>query len=226
MKDTVLIRLLELQDLKYRDFQSRLMPDISKENIIGVRTPLLRSMAKELNGTPEAETFLQILPHRYFDENQLHSFLISLNKNFDSCIEQTELFLPYIDNWATSDQLSPKIFKKHKPELMEHIRKWLKSDRTYTLRFGTGMLMEHFLDEDFRPEILELAASVHSSEYYVNMMTAWFFATALTKQYDATLPYITQRRLDTWVHNKTIQKAIESYRISDAQKTLLRQMKA
>ena len=218
-------RLFELQDTAYRDFQVKLIPGKSSDVMIGVRTPELRKLAKEYIKHPEIGLFLENLPHAYFDEDQLDAFIISEMKDFDSCLEQTKRFLPYIDNWATCDQLSPKVFKKHKPELVSCCREWIVSEKTYTVRFGIGMLMQHFLDEDFDPSYPELVASVRSEEYYINMMIAWYFATALAKQYETTLPFIENRRLATWTHNKAIQKAIESYRITSEQKEYLRSLK-
>lgn len=223
--DDIKQRLYELQDFPYRDFQSRLLPTVPPETIIGIRTPVLRKLAKELMKTQEITEFLWDLPHQYFDENQLHAFLICEMKDFEECMEETERFLPFIDNWATCDQLSPKAFKKHKQELLPAVEKWIASGETYTIRFGIGMLMQHFLDDDFAPEYPELVAAVRSEEYYVNMMAAWYFATALAKQYDAVLPYIREQRLSPWTHNKTIQKAIESSRISPEQKAYLRDLK-
>ncbi len=215
-------QLFDLQDKAYADFQSKLLPTVSHETVIGVRTPDLRKMAKQICKTPAAQEFMQALPHRYFDENQLHAFILSEEKDFDTCIAELEQFLPYVDNWATCDQLSPRCFKKHTTELLSYIRRWMKSTHTYTIRFGMGMLMRYYLDGEFKPEFLEWVASIKSDEYYIRMMQAWFFATALTKQWDSTLPYIEQHRLHPWMHNKTIQKAIESYRITDEQKALLR----
>lgn len=218
-------QLFSMQDLKYRDFQSKLISTLDPESIIGVRTPQLRALAKEIAKSDTADPFLSDLPHRYFEENQLHSFIICGIKDYSECIRRLEIFLPYVDNWATCDQLSPKVFKKYRNDLIRYIPDWLDSDRTYTVRFGIGMLMEHYLDEDFCAEYLEMAASVRSDEYYVNMMTAWYFATALAKQYDAVLPFLTKQRLDTWTHNKTVQKAIESYRITPDQKEYLRTLR-
>ena len=218
-------QLFAMQDINYREFQVKLIPTVDPEKVIGVRTPQLRKFAKELTKDPEAESFLEDLPHEYFDENQLHAFLISEIKDFDSCILKTERFLPQIDNWATCDQLSPKVFKKHRPELLEYIKRWIKSEDTYIIRFAIGMLMQHFLDEDYREEYPELVSSVSSEEYYVNMMIAWYFATALAKQYDSVLPFIESGRLDPWTHNKAIQKAAESFRITPEQKTYLRTLK-
>lgn len=218
-------QLYVLQDKDYGDFQRKLIPTLAAETIIGVRTPALRQLAKTLRGTPEADAFLSELPHEYFEENQLHAFLISLEKDFDRALQETDRFLPYVDNWATCDQLSPKVFRKDKAALRTVIYWWLASNRPYTVRFGLGMLMEHFLDADFTPEVLEMAASVHREDYYVRMMQAWFFATALAKQYDAALPYLEQRRLNAWVHAKTIQKAVESYRITPEQKAYLKTLR-
>jgi 3-methyladenine DNA glycosylase AlkD len=219
-------RLFELQDLKYKEFSSKLMPTVNPETVIGVRTPDLRKLAKEVSKTPVAWEFLKILPHKYYEENNLHGFLIETIKDYDAAIAAVDAFLPYIDNWATCDLMSPKVFKKHLPELYEKIKVWLKSDKTYTVRFGIGMLLGFYLDEQFRPDMLELVAGVRSDEYYINMMIAWYFATALAKQYDAALPYIQNQRLEKWTHNKAIQKAIESYRISDESKAYLQTLKA
>lgn len=221
----ILSRLFELQDTAYRDFQSKLTPSVAPELFIGVRTPILRSLAKELKGSPEADTFLHTLPHKYYEENNLHSFLICLIKDYDKAIEETDRFLPYVDNWATCDQMSPAIFKKHREKLYIKTAEWLASGKTYTIRFGIEMLMSHFLDESFQPSVLERVAQIRSEEYYVNMMIAWFFATALAKQYYPALPYIVEHRLDTWTHNKAIQKAIESNRITPEQKEYLRTLK-
>ena len=223
--DKIRNQLMDLQDPDYRDFQVRLLPTFAPENVIGVRTPALRKLAKELATDPGIDVFLMDLPHRYFDENQLHAFIISETKDFEECAEQTERFLPYVDNWATCDQLSPKVFRKHRAELLPRIRRWISSEKTYTIRFGIGMLMQHFLEEDFDPACPELVASVRSEEYYVNMMIAWYFATALAKQYDAVLPYLQERRLSPWTHNKTIQKARESFRITKEQKEYLNSLK-
>lgn len=217
--------LFDLQDIKYRDFQAKLIPGIETEMMIGVRTPALRKLAKRLYREEDISGFLDTLPHEYFDENQIHAFLISEEKDFEKCIEQVERFLPYIDNWATCDQLSPKVFKKHRNDLLSHIQNWIASKHVYTVRFAIGMLMQHFLDEDFDPSYTEIVASLRSDEYYVNMMIAWYFATALAKQYEAALPYLEERRLDVWTHNKTIQKAVESYRITEEQKEYLKSIK-
>ncbi len=217
--------LFAMQDTKYRDFQAKLLPNVRAEAIIGVRTPALRDMAKEFGKREDVFDFLRALPHMYFDENQLHAFIISGIKDFRTCLAETERFLPYVDNWATCDQLSPGVFKKHRPELLEAIRGWIGSGQTYTVRFGIGMLMEHFLDRDFNAAYPEMVAEVRSEAYYVRMMAAWYFATALAKQYDAVLPFIRERRLDPWTHNKAIQKALESRRISPEQKEYLRALK-
>jgi len=218
-------RLLSMQDEAYKEFHCKLMPTIDSDTVIGVRVPMLRKLAKELYGTAEAEAFLSELPHKYYDENNLHAFLIAQIKDYNSCIAEVERFLPYINNWATCDGLSPKIFKKHLPELLEHIKVWLASDETYIVRFAIGMLMQFYLDDAFDLQYSDMVAAVKSEEYYVNMMIAWYFATALAKQYDAVLPYLEKNKLDIWTHNKTIQKAIESYRITDDQKKYLRGLK-
>lgn len=225
VEENIRKRLFDLQDLKYRDFQCKLMPTVDPETVIGVRTPDMRKLAKEFSKTPETADFLKILPHTYYEENNLHGFLIETLEDYDQVIEAIDAFLPYVDNWATCDLMSPKVFKKHLPELYEKIRDWLKSGRTYTVRFGIEMLMSFYLDEHFQSEMLDLVAGVKSQEYYVNMMIAWYFATALAKQYDATLPVIQEQRLEKWTHNKAIQKATESYRISDEQKDYLRTLK-
>ena len=225
VEKTVQARLFELQDLKYRDFSSKLMPTVDPETVIGVRTPELRKFAKAFVKTPEAAEFLQILPHKYYEENNLHGFLIENMRDYDQVVAALDAFLPYVDNWATCDLMRPKVFQKHLPELREQIPIWMVSTHTYTIRFGIEMLMTFYLDEQFQPEYLDWVAAVRSGEYYVNMMVAWYFATALAKQYDATLPYIQQQRLEPWTHNKAIQKSIESYRITDEQKSYLRNLK-
>ncbi|WP_035790411.1 DNA alkylation repair protein [Butyrivibrio sp. FC2001] len=217
--------LFKLQDEKYRDFQVKLIPGKDTDTMIGVRTPDLRKYAKTLGKNDKIEDFLNNLPHKYFDEDQLHAFIISEMKDYGKCMEETEKFLPYVDNWATCDQMSPKIFKKHKTELLEAITEWIKSDKTYTIRFSIGMLMQHFMDEDFDVAYPEMVAGVRSEEYYVNMMIAWYFATALAKQYETILPFIEGKKLDTWTHNKAIQKSVESYRITPEQKDYLRSLK-
>lgn len=217
--------LFAKQDIKYRDFQAPLFPNIDKERMIGVRTPELKKLAKELFGSELANKFIETLPHRYFDENQLHAFLISLIKDYKTCLKEVERFLPYIDNWGTCDQLSPKVFAKHKEELVVDIKRWIKSKHTYTVRFAIGMLLGLYLDESFKEDYLELVSGVKSDEYYINMMIAWYFATALAKQYDSTIKYIEDKQLDSWVHNKTIQKAVESYRITNEQKAYLKSLK-
>lgn len=217
--------LFSLRDEKFAAFQARLIPNVAPERIIGVRTPALRKLAKTLRGSGEAEEFLKALPHEFFEENNLHAFLLCEMKDFDACVQAVEDFLPYVDNWATCDQMSPGVFRKNKQALLPYIRCWIASERCYTRRFGTGMLMSHFLDEDFREEYLSLVSDIRSEEYYVNMMIAWYFATALAKQYEAALPYLENRRLAPWVHNKAIQKAVESFRVSDGHKTYLKTLK-
>ena len=228
IKDRIREELFSLQDKKYREFQAKLIPTVDPETVIGVRTPQMRKLAKRLykeTDPEELEAFMKELPHKYFDENQLHAFLISEEKDYDRCVAQINDFLPYIDNWATCDQLSPKVFKKHRGELLNNIKEWINSDRTYTIRFGIGMLMQHFLDDDFDPAYPETVAQVRSEEYYVNMMIAWYFATALAKQYDTAITYIEGQKLDVWTHNKAIQKARESYRVTPEQKEYLKTLK-
>ena len=217
--------LVSLQDEGYRDMQITIIPTVDPDSIIGVRTPALRALAKELSKREDIDTFLNDLPHKYFEENQLHAFILSGMKDAAKAIELVDKFLPFVDNWATCDQMSPKVFKKHKDLLLEYTDKWIKSDLTYVKRFGIGMLMEHFLDEDFKTTYLTKVSKIRSDEYYVNMMIAWYFATALAKQYDATLPYIEKQKLDIWTHNKSIQKAVESYRITPEQKDYLKTLK-
>lgn len=217
--------LMELKDEEYANFHRKLIPNIPPEKVIGVRTPVLRKLAKRISRESFCKDFLNELPHSYYDENQLHGFIISDIKDFDVCIEELETFLPFIDNWATCDQTSPKIFKKRKEDLLPYIYKWLDSDHTYTIRFGIGMLMQHFLDEAFATEYLDMVSGIQSEEYYVNMEIAWYMATALAKQWDATIPYIEQGKMDVWVHNKTIQKARESYRITKEQKEYMKGLK-
>ena len=223
--DEIRETLFQLQDKEYRDFQYRLIPTVDPENIIGVRTPALREYAKKLARREDVTVFLSDLPHRYFDENQLHAFIISEIRDYGRCIAEVQRFLPCVDNWATCDQLSPKAFRKHKSELLACVREWLESPETFTVRFAVGMLMQHFLDEAFDPEYPGLVAGIRSNEYYVRMMAAWYFATALAKQYDAVLPYLEEKRLPPWTHNKTIQKAIESYRVPPEHKAYLRSLK-
>lgn len=226
-------RLWELQDSDYRDFHSKLIPNVDKNLIIGVRTPELRSYAKELlRGAKkdsavqtEINEFLAELPHRYYDENNLHAFLLEGIKDYESCLAAVNRFLPYVDNWATCDMMSPKVFARHPGELEAAVKDWLASSDTYTVRFGIGVLMRYFLDEHFDARYLEQAAQTCCEEYYINMMVAWYFATALAKQYEQTLPFLEEQRLPVWTHNKAIQKAIESRRITPEQKAYLRTLK-
>lgn len=225
LTDEIREELFRLQDPEYRDFQSRLIPTMSTDRMIGVRTPELRKFAKELGKRPDKDEFLEDLPHRYYDEDQLHAFLLSEMKDYGECLSAVERFLPFVNNWATCDQMSPWVFRKHRTELLKPIRDWLVSEQPYTVRFGVGMLMEHYLDGDFDLAYPEMVARLRSDEYYVNMMIAWYFATALAKQYDAVLPFLEEQRLDDWTHNKAIQKAIESRRITPEQKAYLRGLK-
>ncbi len=225
LSDEIRSELFRLQDVQYRNFNCGLIPTVAPDTVIGVRTPAMRKYAKQLVGLDGIEEFLRDLPHRYFDENQLHAFIISEMKDYSRCMEELCLFLPYIDNWASCDQLSPKIFKKHRTELLIHIKEWLSSADEYTVRFAIGMLMEHFLDEDFDISYPELVAGIRSDKYYVNMMIAWYFATALAKQYVSVLPYIEARRLNDFAHAKAIQKSVESRRITSEQKAYLRTLR-
>lgn len=215
-------RLFELRDSEYAEFQGKLIPNIEKENIIGVRVPVLRKLAKEYAKDEESAYFLDSLPHKYYDENMLQGLMISEMKNYDECIAKTNQFLPNVDNWAVCDIMSPKIFAKNKDLLLIQVKRWIKSKDTYTCRFGLGMLMRHFLDDDFKPEYLMLASGVKSEEYYVKMMVAWFFATALAKQWESAIIYLENGSLDRWTNNKTITKACESYRITHEQKIYLK----
>lgn len=218
-------KLFEMQDLEYKAFHSKLMPTIDEDKIIGVRIPVLRKFSNEFAKSDDAKKFIRDLPHTYYEENNLHAFLIEKTKYFQEAVKLTEDFLPYIDNWATCDSFSPKVFKNHKDEILVFAKKWMKSEHTYTVRYGIGVMMRYFLEEDFKEEYLELVASVKSGEYYVNMMIAWYFATALAKQYESAVMYIREKRLDTWVHNKAIQKAVESYRVPNETKEYLKTLK-
>ena len=217
--------LFALRDGEYGDFNAKLIPSIDRRRVIGVRTPELRAMAKRLHGTAQAEKFLRALPHEYFEENQLHAFLLEYERDYSALIAALDAFLPYVDNWATCDQMNPKSLGRNKEALLAKIREWLTSGRCYTVRYAIGQLMRWYLDADFKPEYADIVAAVRSEEYYVRMMAAWYFATALAKQYDAVLPYFTERKLDAWTHNRAIQKAVESYRVSDEHKTALRRLK-
>lgn len=217
--------LFAMREPEYAEFQRRLIPNIPPATIVGVRVPKIRALAKRVSRTMEAEAFLDELPHKTFDENLLHGMLVAEMKDFDRCLEAVDRFLPFIDNWAVCDTLSPKVFKKGKERLLEKVRGWVSSEHEYTCRFGIGMLLTYFLDEDFETELLTIPASISSDAFYVRMMISWFFATALAKQWDATIPYITENRLAPWILNKTIQKAIESRRISDERKAFLREFK-
>lgn len=216
-------QLIKMQDLEYKTFHSKLIPTINPDSIIGIRTPILRAFAKQIKNN--ADDFLTDLPHRYYEENNLHAFLISEVREFDKCIELLDEFLPFVDNWATCDGIRPKCFKRNKAKLLLQIERWIKSDCVYTVRFAIEMLMTHFLDDDFEERYLSLVSSVKSDEYYINMMIAWYFATALAKRWESTVVYLEENLLSLWVHNKTIQKAIESYRITAEQKQYLRKLK-
>lgn len=217
--------LFNMQDITYRDFHSRLIPNIEKDRVIGIRTPILRKFAKEYAKTDDAQKFIRELPHYYYEENNLHMMIITGIKDYDTCVIEIERFLPYIDNWATCDLPVPKCFYKNKEKLLDNVISWIKSDDTYTIRYGIETLMSIYLDDAFESSYPRLVSEVISDEYYVNMMIAWYFATALAKQWEAVIPYIEEKRLPEWVHKKTIQKAVESYRITDEQKKYLRTLR-
>lgn len=223
--EEIISRLLSLRDPDNAAFQQKLTPGLDAEVFLGVRVPLLRKLAAELTKNGLREPFLDELPHFYYEENLLHSILLSREKDFRVCMERIEAFLPYIDNWAVCDTLRPKVFARHRAELLPAVKAWIRSSETYTVRFGLDTLMSEYLDGDFSPELPELAASVESEEYYVRMMVAWYFATALAKQWDAVIPYMEQHRLCQWTHRKTIQKATESFRITEEQKSYLRSLR-
>lgn len=227
MKEDIKKRLFALQDTQYKAFHSKLVPNINADKIIGVRTPELRKLAKEYAKNKQIDDFLASAEHDYYEETNLHGFIISETKDYDQCIKELDRFLPVVDNWATCDLLSPKVFKQKKnhERLIEDIKRWMSSDQPYTVRFGIEMLMSYFLDDDFKPEYLQWVAKEKGEHYYIKMMVAWFFATALAKQWDAAIPFIEQKTMDKWVHNKAIQKAVESYRITDSQKAYLRTLK-
>lgn len=218
-------KLFEMQDKGYRDFQAKLIPTVDRKRIIGIRTPMLRKFAKEFGSNGEAGMFLKVLPHQYYEENNLHGLLIEQIRDYEKCLEELERFLPFIDNWATCDMLAVRVVKKHLDVFIGEIYRWMESDETYTIRFGISMLMRYYLEEEFKPEYPEKVAAVRSKEYYVNMMRAWYFATALAKQYEQVLPFLEERRMDVWTHNKTIQKAVESYRITPEQKKYLKTLR-
>lgn len=218
-------KLFEMQDLQYKAFHSKLMPTVNPDKIIGIRVPMLRKFAKEFSKTDEAGRFMKELPHSYYEEDNLHAFLIEQINDYEKTVEELNRFLPYVDNWATCDGLSPKIFAKHTDKLIGQTDIWLDSKQTYTMRFAMNMLMKFYLDENFKVECLEKVATVRSDEYYIKMMQAWYFSTALAKQWDSAVLYLTENKLDNWVHNKTIQKAVESYRITPEQKAYLKKLK-
>ena len=221
----IIDKLMKVKDDKYKEFQAKLVPNISSDTIIGIRTPDIRNIAKELFISGEYETFLNDLPHKYYEENLIHFFIISMIKDFDTCIKEVEKFLPYVDCWPVSDQASPKSFKKNHDKLLPYIKKWIKSKHIYTARFGIRMLMNEYLGDDFKKEYLDLVVSVKSDDYYLKMMVVWYFATALAKRYDETIPYIENHKLDEWVHKKAIQKAIESFRVTDEHKEYLKTLR-
>ena len=218
-------KLFALKDETYKEFQTKLVPNISKDSIIGVRTPDLRNLAKEIFKSEYKNKFLNTLPHKYYEENILHFFIISLIKNYDCCVSKVNKFLPYVDCWPVSDQASPKVFKKNHIKLIQDIKRWISVDHVYTKRFGIRMLMNEFLDDDFSEEYLELVSRVKGEDYYLKMMVSWYFATALAKKYDSAIKYLENHMLDSWVHAKTIQKAIESFRVSDEHKEYLKKLR-
>ena len=218
-------KLFSLSDEKYREFSSKLMPTVDKNKVMGVRTPTLRKFCSELYKSAGYEDFMRDLPHRYYEEDNLHALLIDKIKDFDECVSEIERLLPYIDNWATCDMLRPKALKKDPQKLLKFIYKWLASDKVYTVRYAIGCLCSFYLDDNFSTEQLAAVAEIRSEEYYINMMIAWYFATALAKQYESTIVYLQERKLPEWVHRKTIQKAVESYRISDETKAYLRSLR-
>ena len=225
MKTSLQIELFSLRDLKYKEFHQKLMPTVSPDKVIGIRTPVLRKFAKDFSKREEAESFIKNLPHKYYEEDNLHAFLLEEIRDYESLIEELNKFLPFVDNWATCDMMRPKILKNHKIELLEDIKRWLNSKDTYTIRFAVNCLMLYYLEEDFKPEYLQWVKNIESQEYYINMVRAWYFATALAKQYDETVKILENNALDKWTHNKTIQKANESYRITKEQKEYLRTLK-
>lgn len=222
---SIVERLMQYQDIKYKDFQSNLVPNIDKETIIGVRTPNMRQIAKDVYNAEEAKEFLNTLPHKYYEENLVHFFLIAMIKDFNLCVEEVNKFLPYVDCWPVSDQSSPKVFKKNHDKLIPLIKNWIASEHVYTARFGIRILMNEFLDDDFKEEYFTLVINKRGEDYYLKMMVAWYFATALAKKYDFAVKVIEENKLDQWCHNKAIQKALESYRVSDSHKEYLRSLK-
>lgn len=225
IREEIREQLFGLREEKYQKFQSKLIPSIDPKSMIGVRTPYLKKIAKELIKKQEDKKFLEDLPHLYFEENQIHAFLIAERKEFKECVKEVNNFLPFVDNWATCDQLNPKVFKFYKKELMEEIKVWMNSKEEYIVRFGIKMLMDHFLEENYSKEYSDMAAHLVREEYYIRMMIAWYFATALAKQYESILPYFTERKLEKWIHNKALQKAVESYRIESGKKEVLKKLK-
>lgn len=223
--DSITKILFDLSDSDYKKFQCKLMPTVDPDTVIGVRTPDVRALAKQLVRDKKTDGFIKTLPHKYYEENNLHAFILEQTADFDVCAAQVDAFLPFVDNWATCDCMKPKTFRKNAEQLLPYIEKWLCSNHTYTVRFGIGAIMTYFLDDRFDIKFLERVSQIKSDEYYINMMIAWFFATAFAKQYESTVSFIEKNRLSKWVHNKTIQKAVESYRITDAQKGHLKSLK-
>ena len=225
MQENVKKKLFEMQDLQYKGFHSKLMPTVNSDKIIGVRVPVLRKFAKEFCKSPDAAEFIKILPHEYYEENNLHAFIIEQIKDYDETVNELNRFLPFVDNWATCDMLTPKSFKHNTDRLIEQINIWLLSEHIYAVRFAVNMLMKFYLDAEFKEEYLNKVADIKSDEYYLKMVQAWYFATALAKQWDSAVIIVEENRLDQWTHNKTIQKAVESYRITKEQKEYLKTLK-
>ncbi len=222
---TIRETLEQYRDDSSRDFSAKIVPNVDKSKILGIKVPFLRKLAKEIFKNNQYESFLNELPHKYFEENLLHGFIIQQIKNYDLALIETKRFLPYVDNWAVSDTFAPKVFKKNLDKLISEIKIWLKSNDTYIIRFGTTCLMDFYLDDAFKEEYLNLLIPINSDEYYINMAIAWYYATALAKQYEPTIKIIENKLLSRWIHNKTIQKANESYRVTDEHKQYLKSLK-
>lgn len=224
-KEKIKAFLQEYKNQRLKEFNAKLIPNINADCVLGISLPTLRKFAKELYSTCDCTPFLQDLPHQFHEENHLHAFLIEQIKDYGECIRLTQEFLPFVDNWAVCDCFKPPVFKKNKQKLLVEIIKWLTSAHAYTIRYGVCMLLTHFLDGDFTPDLLECVAKIKSQDYYVQMVIAWYFATALAKQYGYAIKYLQEKRLCSWVHNKTIRKAIESFRITKEQKQYLKTLK-
>lgn len=224
--ESLIKELFEMQDLGYRDFHAKIVPNLDKERIIGVRSPMMKAFAKKFAKDERKEQFLKELPHFYYEENGLHGALLcNISKDIDVVLKYVDEFLPYVDNWATCDSLSPKIYRKHPEKVYDKVKQWIASDRTYTVRYGIVTALNLYLDEHFDKEMLDILANIHTDEYYINIAIAWYYSFALIKQYDATIGLIEQKTLDKWIHNKSIQKAVESFRVSDERKDYLRSLR-